>query len=149
MSWSWILAGTLRAQLGHFGVESVILNLAETRVRSVPGEGLEPSRRKPSQDFKSCASVSSLRSSLGRITPLSESGMKDPTGGPLDGKPTLRPSELGTQGCENQIGLHPRLEQGAEGRSEPHGQNARRVICGSVYAFCFERHVQRNLLTVS
>jgi len=48
-------AGTLQAQLGHFGVESGRLNLAETRVRNVPGEGLEPSRGKPSQDFKSCS----------------------------------------------------------------------------------------------
>ncbi len=55
MSWSEFAAGTLQAQLGHLGVESERLNLAETRVRSVPGEGLEPSRRKPSQDFKSCA----------------------------------------------------------------------------------------------
>ena len=56
VSWSEFAAGTLRAQLGHFEVESGRLNLAETRVRSVPGEGLEPSRGKPSQDFKSCAS---------------------------------------------------------------------------------------------
>ena len=55
MSWSEFAAGTLRAQLGHFRGESGGLNLAETRVRSVPGEGLEPSRGKPSQDFKSCA----------------------------------------------------------------------------------------------
>ena len=53
VSWGWFLAGTLWAQLGYFGVESGGLNLAETRVRSVPGEGLEPSRGKPSQDFKS------------------------------------------------------------------------------------------------
>ena len=37
---------------------------------------------------------SHLRSPLGRITPLPESGLKDPTGGPLDGLPTLRPSGL-------------------------------------------------------
>ncbi len=55
VSWSEFLAGTTRAQLGHFGVESRRLNLAETRVRSVPGEGLEPSRGKPSQGLKSCA----------------------------------------------------------------------------------------------
>ncbi len=53
VSWSEFAAGTIRAQLGHFGVESRGLNLAETPVRSVPGEGLEPSRGKPSQDFKS------------------------------------------------------------------------------------------------
>ena len=46
---------SLRAQLGYFQGESGGLKLAETRVRSVPGEGLEPSRGKPSQDFKSCA----------------------------------------------------------------------------------------------
>jgi len=40
VSWSEFAAGTLRAQLGHFGVESGRLNFAETRVRSVPGEGL-------------------------------------------------------------------------------------------------------------
>ncbi len=55
VSWSEFAAGTLRAQLGYFGVESERLKLAETLVRSVPGEGLEPSRGKPSQDFKSCA----------------------------------------------------------------------------------------------
>ncbi len=55
MSWSEFAAGTLWAQLGHFGGESGGLNFAETRVVSVPGEGLEPSRGKPSQDFKSCA----------------------------------------------------------------------------------------------
>ncbi len=55
MSWSEFAAGTVRAQLGHFEGESGRLNLAETRVVSVPGEGLEPSRGKPSQDFKSCA----------------------------------------------------------------------------------------------
>ncbi len=55
MSWSEFAAGTLQAQLAHFQVESGGLNLAETPVRSVPGEGLEPSRGKPSQDFKSCA----------------------------------------------------------------------------------------------
>ncbi len=55
VSWSEFAAGTLRAQLGNFRDESEGLNLAETRVRSVPGEGLEPSRGKPSQDFKSCA----------------------------------------------------------------------------------------------
>ena len=54
MGWSGFGAGTLRAQFGYFGVESGRLNLAETRVRSVPGEGLEPSRGKPSQDFKDC-----------------------------------------------------------------------------------------------
>ncbi len=59
VSWSEFAAGTLQAQLGHFGVESGRLKLAETRVRSVPGEGLEPSRGKPSQDFKSCASANS------------------------------------------------------------------------------------------
>ncbi len=53
MSWSEFAAGTLQAQLGHFEVESGGLNLAETRVVSVPGEGLEPSPGKPSQDFKS------------------------------------------------------------------------------------------------
>ena len=53
VSWSEFAAGTLRAQLGYFEGESGRLNLAETRVRSVPGEGLEPSRGKPSQDFKS------------------------------------------------------------------------------------------------
>ncbi len=55
VSWSEFAAGTLRAQLGCFGGESGRLNFAEPRVRSVPGEGLEPSRGKPSQDFKSCA----------------------------------------------------------------------------------------------
>ncbi len=50
---------SLRAQLKYFQGESRGLNLAETRVRSVPGEGLEPSRGKPSQDFKSCASANS------------------------------------------------------------------------------------------
>ncbi len=55
MSWSEFAAGTTQAQLGHFEVESGKLNLAETRVRSVPGEGLESSRGKPSQDVKSCA----------------------------------------------------------------------------------------------
>ncbi len=55
VSWSEFAAGTLQAQLGYFEGESGRLNLAETRVRSVPGEGLEPSRGKPSQDFKSCA----------------------------------------------------------------------------------------------
>jgi len=55
VSWSEFAAGTLRAQLGYFEGESGRLNLVETRVRSVPGEGLEPSRGKPSQDFKSCA----------------------------------------------------------------------------------------------
>ncbi len=54
VSWSEFGAGTLWAQLGHFEGESGRLKLAETRVRSVPGEGLEPSRGKPSQDFKSC-----------------------------------------------------------------------------------------------
>ncbi len=54
MSWSEFAAGTLWAQLGYLGGESGGLNFAETRVRSVPGEGLEPSRGKPSQDFKSC-----------------------------------------------------------------------------------------------
>ena len=49
-----------------------------------------------------------------------------------DGLPTIRPSGLGTQGCENKNGLDPRLEQGAEGRSEPYGQNAGWVTCGSV-----------------
>ena len=46
---------SLRAQLGYFQGESEGLKLAETRVRSVLGEGLEPSRGKPSQNFKSCA----------------------------------------------------------------------------------------------
>jgi len=55
VSWSEFGAGTLRAQLGYFQDESRRLNLAETRVRSVSEEGLEPSRGKPSQDFKSCA----------------------------------------------------------------------------------------------
>ncbi len=55
MSWSEFAAGTIQAQLGHFEGESTELKFAETRVRSVPGEGLEPSRGKPSQDFKSCA----------------------------------------------------------------------------------------------
>ena len=55
VSWSEFAAGTLQAQLGYVGGESGRLNLAETRVVSVPGEGLEPSRGKPSQDFKSCA----------------------------------------------------------------------------------------------
>ncbi len=55
VSWSEFAAGTLRAQMGYFRGESGGLNLAETRVVSVPGEGLEPSRGKPSQDFKSCA----------------------------------------------------------------------------------------------
>ncbi len=55
VSWSEFAAGTLRAQLGYFEGELGRLNLAETRVRSVPGEGLEPSRGKPSQDFKSCS----------------------------------------------------------------------------------------------
>ncbi len=41
--------------MGYFRVESGGLNFAETPVVSVPGEGLEPSRGKPSQDFKSCA----------------------------------------------------------------------------------------------
>ncbi len=59
VSWSEFAAGTLQAQLGHFEGESGRLNFAETRVRSVPGEGLEPSRGKPSQDFKSCASANS------------------------------------------------------------------------------------------
>ncbi len=54
MSWSEFGAGTLQAQLGHFQGESGGLNFAETRVVSVPGEGLEHSRGKPSQDFKSC-----------------------------------------------------------------------------------------------
>jgi len=54
VSWSEFAAGTLWAQLGYFRGESGGLNLAKTRVRSVPGEGLEPSRGKPSQDFKSC-----------------------------------------------------------------------------------------------
>ncbi len=53
VSWSEFGAGITQAQLGRFQVESGGLNLAETRVRSVPGEGLEPSRGKPSQDFKS------------------------------------------------------------------------------------------------
>ncbi len=54
VSWSEFAAGTLRAQMGYFEGESGGgLNLAETRVVSVPGEGLEPSRGKPSQDFKS------------------------------------------------------------------------------------------------
>ena len=53
IGWSEFAAGTLQAQLGHFGGESGGLKLAETRVRSVPGEGLEPSPGKPSQDFKS------------------------------------------------------------------------------------------------
>ncbi len=53
VSWSEFAAGTLRAQLGYFEVESGGLNFAETRVVSVSGEGLEPSRGKPSQDFKS------------------------------------------------------------------------------------------------
>ena len=60
VSWSEFAAGTLWAQLGHFGGESGGLNLAETRVRNVPGEGLEPSRGKPSQDFKSWEAVSGL-----------------------------------------------------------------------------------------
>ena len=38
---------------------------------------------------------------------------------------------LGTQGCENNHGLHPRVEPGTAGCSEPYGQNTRRVICGS------------------
>ena len=68
MSWSEVAAGTLQAQLGHFGVESRGLNLAETRVRSVPGEGLEPSRGKPSQDFKSCASSFRLPENLAAVS---------------------------------------------------------------------------------
>ena len=58
VSWSEFAAGTFQAQLGHFWGESGRLNLAETRVVSVPGAGLEPSPGKPSQDFKSCATVS-------------------------------------------------------------------------------------------
>ncbi len=61
VSWSEFGAGTLMAQLGYFQGESGGLKLAETRVRSVLGEGLEPSRGKPSQDFKSCASCFLLR----------------------------------------------------------------------------------------
>jgi len=38
---------------------------------------------------------------------------------------------LGTQGCENNHALHPRLEPWIERCSEPYGQNARRVICRS------------------
>jgi len=53
VSWSEFAAGTIQAQFGVLEGESGRLNLAETRVRSVPGEGLEPSRGKPSQDFKS------------------------------------------------------------------------------------------------
>ncbi len=64
LSWREFAAGTLWAQLGHFGVESGRLNFAETRVRSVPGEGLEPSQGKPSQDFKSGASVSNPKAHL-------------------------------------------------------------------------------------
>jgi len=60
VSWSEFAAGTLQAQLGYFGGESGRLNFAETRVVSVPGEGLEPSRGKPSQDFKSCAFLQKL-----------------------------------------------------------------------------------------
>ncbi len=37
---------------------------ARTRVRSVPGVGLEPTRGKPSQDFKSCASASNPNAHL-------------------------------------------------------------------------------------
>ena len=51
VSWSEFAAGTLRAQLGHLEGESGRLKLAETRVVSVPWEGLEPS-----PDFKSCES---------------------------------------------------------------------------------------------
>ncbi len=55
MSWSEFGAGTLQAQLGYLEGESGGLNLAKTRVVSVPGEGLEPSRGKPSKYFNSCA----------------------------------------------------------------------------------------------
>jgi len=61
VSWSEFAAGTIQAQLGYFEGESERLNFAGTRVRSVPGEGLEPSRGKPSQDFKSCAAYLLLR----------------------------------------------------------------------------------------
>ena len=47
MSWSEFAAGTIWAQLGYFGFESGGLNFAETRVRNVPGEGLEPSQGNP------------------------------------------------------------------------------------------------------
>ncbi len=40
--------------------------------------GVEPTRGKPSQDFKSGASVSSLRSPLGRITPLPQTDRQHP-----------------------------------------------------------------------
>ena len=83
MSWSEFAAGTLRAQLGYFRVESGRLNLAKTRVRSVPGEGLEPSRGKPSQDFKSCASASNPKAHLDVKRPYRKVGLKDPTGGLL------------------------------------------------------------------
>ncbi len=55
VSWSEFAAGTLRAQLGYLEGESGRLNFAETRVVSVPGEGLKPSRGKSAQDFNSCA----------------------------------------------------------------------------------------------
>ena len=64
MSWSEFLAGTLRAQLGHLEGESGGLNLAETRVRSVPREGLEPTLPKE-LDPKSSASASSATPASG------------------------------------------------------------------------------------
>jgi len=71
MSWGEFAAGTLRAQLGHFGGESGRLNLAETRVRSVPGEGLEPSPGKPSQELKSVTGLK--KRTYGEIEPVSSS----------------------------------------------------------------------------
>ena len=34
---------------------------------------------------------------------------------------------LGTQGCEDNLGLHPRVDPGTEGCSEPYGQNPARA----------------------
>ncbi len=67
MSWSEFAAGTLWAQLGVLEGESGRLNFAGTRVVSVPGEGLEPSRGKPSQDFKSCACFLTERRACSRF----------------------------------------------------------------------------------
>ncbi len=65
VSWSEFAAGTLRAHFGHnwadFGPFEGISSEGSNRLKvpwggpsgGVPGEGLEPSRGKPSQDFKS------------------------------------------------------------------------------------------------
>ena len=67
------LGGVGLARL-QFWLQYADVGLLRNRLRNVwilrcPGVGLEPTRGKPSQDLKSCASVSKLRSPLGRITP--------------------------------------------------------------------------------